>query len=81
MCIRDSPGFIKRAVANSVSRMTATAEAPQVTLRSDEGDTWTIGGGSQVVTGSNAGLLLWLTRGNGTGVSSQAGLPTLPTWG
>jgi maleylpyruvate isomerase len=75
------PGFIKRAVANSVSRMTATAEAPQVTLRSDEGDTWTIGDGRQVVTGSNAALLLWLTRGNGAGLSSNAGLPRLPSWG
>ena len=75
------PGFVKRAVANSVSRMTAKAEAPSVTLRSDEGETWTIGGGSQVVTGSNAALLLWLTRGNGAGLSSQAGLPRLPSWG
>jgi len=75
------PGFVKRAVANSVSRMTARTEAPSVTLRSDEGDTWTIGGGSQVVTGTNAALLLWLTRGNGAGVSSQAVLPRLPSWG
>ena len=75
------PGFVKRAVANSVSRMTAKAEAPSVTLRSDEGETWTIGGGSQVVTGSNAALLLWLTRGNGAGLSSRAGLPRLPSWG
>src|SRR5450756_2224170 len=35
------PGFVTRAVANSVSRMTAKAEAPSVTLRSDEGETWT----------------------------------------
>jgi len=75
------PGFVTRAVANSVSRMTAKAEAPSVTLRSDEGDTWTIGDGRQVVTGSNAALLLWLTRGNGAGLSSNAGLPRLPSWG
>jgi maleylpyruvate isomerase len=75
------PGFVKRAVANSVSRMAASAEAPSVTLRSDEGATWSLGDGSQVVTGSNAALLLWLTRGNGAGVSSHAGLPRLPSWG
>lgn len=75
------PGFVKRAIANSVNRMTASAEAPSVTLRSDEGDAWSIGDGSQVVTGSNAALLLWLTRGNGAGVSSHAGLPRLPSWG
>ncbi len=74
-------GFVERAVGNSVGRMRAKADAPSVTLRGDEGETWTIGGGSQVVTGSNAALLLWLTRGNGAGVSSNAGLPTLPSWG
>jgi len=75
------PGFVKRAIGNSVTRMTASAEAPAVTLRSDEGDTWSIGDGSQVVTGSNAALLLWLTRGDGAGVSSQTALPGLPSWG
>jgi len=75
------PGFVKRAIANSVNRMMPSAEAPSVTLRSDEDDTWSLGDGSQVVTGSNAALLLWLTRGNGAGVSSHAGLPRLPSWG
>ena len=75
------PGFVKRAVANGVGRMTAKADAPAVTLRSDEGETCTIRGGGQVVTGSNAALLLWLTRGDGAGVSSNAVLPKLPSWG
>ncbi|NMM22713.1 MAG: maleylpyruvate isomerase family mycothiol-dependent enzyme [Phycicoccus sp.] len=75
------PGFVKRAVANSVSRMTVKADAPSVTLRSQEGDTWTIGDGRQVVTGSNAALLLWLTRGNGAELASNAALPRLPSWG
>ncbi len=75
------PGFVKRAIANSVNRMAASAEVTSVTLRSDEGDTWSLGDGSQVVTGSNAALLLWLTRGNGAGVSSHADLPRLPSWG
>ena len=75
------PGFVKRAIGNSVTRMTTSAAAPAVTMRSDEGDTWSIGDGSQVVTGSNAALLLWLTRGDGAGVSSQMALPGLPSWG
>ena len=75
------PGFVQRAVANSVDRIMASGEAPSVTLRSDEGDEWPIGDGGRVVTGSNAALLLWLTRGNGAGVSSDAALPGLPSWG
>ncbi|MEO8556301.1 MAG: maleylpyruvate isomerase family mycothiol-dependent enzyme [Actinomycetota bacterium] len=75
------PGFVRRAVANSVERMKASGQAPSVTLRSDEGDTWTIGDGVQVVAGSNAALLSWLTRGRGDEVYSEAPLPVLPAWG
>lgn len=75
------PGFVRRAVAISVERMETSAEAPSVTLTSDEGDTWCIGDGHQLVRGSNAALLLWLTRRDGVGVSSDAPLPGLPTWG
>jgi len=75
------PGFVRRAVANSVERMKTGGQAPSVTLRSAEGDTWTIGDGAHVVTGSNAALLSWLTRGRGAGVSSEAPLPVLPSWG
>jgi maleylpyruvate isomerase len=75
------PGFVKRAVAISVERMKASGEAPSVTLIGDEGDTWSIDDGHQVVTGSSAALLLWLTRGDGVGVSSDAPLPGLPSWG
>jgi maleylpyruvate isomerase len=75
------PGFVKRAMAISVERMKASGEAPSVTLTGEEGDTWSIDDGHQVVTGSNAALLLWLTRGDDVGVSSDAPLPELPSWG
>jgi maleylpyruvate isomerase len=75
------PGFVKRAMAISVERMKASGKAPSVTLTGDEGETWSIDDGHQVVTGSNAALLLWLTRGDGVGVSSEAPLPGLPSWG
>lgn len=75
------PGFVKRAVGISVERMRGSGEAPSVTLIGDEGDTWSIDDGHQVVRGSNAALLLWLTRGSGIGVSSDAPLPGLPSWG
>ena len=76
------PGFVRRAVTNSIERIMASGRAPSVTLRSDEGDEWSIGDGAgQDVTGSNAALLLWLARGDGAGVSSEAPLPELPSWG
>lgn len=84
------PGFVRRAVTNSVQRIGGSDQAPSITLRSDEGDTWLIAGadgqvpaaaGAQQVTGSNAALLLWLARGDAAGVSSRAPLPELPSWG
>jgi len=75
------PGFVRRTVANAVARMESGGQAPSVRLRSDEGDEWSIGDGEQEVTGSNAALLLWLARGDGSGVSSSVPLPELPAWG
>jgi maleylpyruvate isomerase len=75
------PGFVKRAISVAVGRFSARDQAPSITLRSDEGDRWSIGDGAQEVTGSNAALLLWLARGDGARVSSEAPLPRLPSWG
>jgi maleylpyruvate isomerase len=75
------PGFVKRAITTSIGRFKARDHAPSMTLRSDEGDTWSVGDGVQDVTGSNAALLLWLARDDGVGVSSEAPLPGLPSWG
>jgi len=75
------PGFVKRAITTSIGRFKARDHAPSMTLRSDEGDTWSVGDGVQDVTGSNAALLLWLARDEGVGVSSEAPLPGLPSWG
>jgi maleylpyruvate isomerase len=75
------PGFVKRAISVAVGRFSARDQAPSVTLRSDEGDRWSIGDGAQEVTGSNAALLLWLARGDHARVSSESPLPRLPSWG
>jgi len=75
------PGFVRRATSVAVGRFSARDQAPSITLRSDEGDRWSIGDGAQEVTGSNAALLLWLARGDRTRVSSVAPLPGLPSWG
>jgi len=75
------PGFVRRAISNAVQRMSASGRVPALSLRSDGGDTWTMGAGTQEVTGTSAALLLWLARGDGAGVSSEDALPELPAWG
>ena len=75
------PGFVRRAIRNAVERMRNSGQAPAVSLRGDDGETWSIGDGAQEVTGTNAAVLLWLARGDETGVSSEDALPGLPAWG
>lgn len=75
------PGFVQRAIGIAIERFKASGAAPPITLRSDEGGTWSIGEGAPLVTGSNAALLLWLARGQESGVISEAPLPGLPSWG
>jgi maleylpyruvate isomerase len=75
------PGFVRRAIVNAVQRMSTSDQVPTVSLRGDNGDTWTMGAGTQEVTGTNAALLLWLARGDDAGVSSDDALPELPAWG
>ena len=75
------PGFVARAITIAIQRFKAGGVAPSVTLRSDEGGRWSIGEGAPEVTGSNAALLLWLARGREVGVTSEAPVPGLPSWG
>jgi maleylpyruvate isomerase len=75
------PGFVRRAIGNAVERMKASGQAPAVSLHGDGGDAWSMGAGTQKVTGTNAALLLWLARGDGAGVSGDDALPELPPWG
>ena len=75
------PGFVKRAISNAVQRMSSSGATPPISLRGEAGATWTVGAGTQEVTGTNAALLLWLARGDSAGVSSKDALPVLPAWG
>jgi maleylpyruvate isomerase len=75
------PGFVKRAISNAVARIAARDDGASILLTSSERDSWSMGEGTQEVTGSNATLLLWLARGDERGVSSKQALPVLPAWG
>jgi len=75
------PGFVRRAIGNAVDRITSRGQAPALSLLSDSNDSWSMGEGTQEVTGTNAALLLWLARGDATGLRSGRDLPPLPAWG
>jgi maleylpyruvate isomerase len=74
-----------RLLDDAVGRLRQSRRAPSVTLRTDEGESWEVGqrdGGvpqATEVAGPRHGLLLWLARRIGSGVSSSSGaLPDLP---
>lgn len=75
------PGFVTRAIGHAVRRMSGSGHTPAISLRGQGGDTWTMGAGTQEVSGTNPALLLWLARGGTDGVSSTGALPVLPSWG
>jgi len=75
------PGFVRRALRIAVERVGRSEQVPAVTLHGDNDDSWTIGEGTQEVSGTNAALLRWLARGDGAGVFSDEALPSLPDWG
>lgn len=71
------PALITLFLEEEVERLRGIDDAPDVTLRSTEGDEWSIGVGSTSVTGDRAALLGWLARGLTEGVASDR-LPQLP---
>ncbi|MBK6442593.1 MAG: maleylpyruvate isomerase family mycothiol-dependent enzyme [Dermatophilaceae bacterium] len=70
--------WVAAFLTDEVDRLSRRSHPPALTLRSDEGDTHTVGDGTAYVTGSRAALLGWLARGLADGVSCDGPLPTLP---
>ncbi len=70
--------WVAAFLADEVDRLSRRSDPPRLTLRSDEGDTSTLGDGTAYVTGSRAALLGWLARGLTDGVTCDGPLPTLP---
>jgi maleylpyruvate isomerase len=80
-----SPELTRRFVDDAVSRLQLSSRAPALSLRSAEGDAWTVEPGEATehrsptaVTGTRAGILLWLARRVGDGVTADGPLPALP---
>jgi maleylpyruvate isomerase len=71
------PELQRLFLEEEVERLRGEDDAPDMTLRSTEGDEWTVGMGSIEVRGDRAALLGWLARGLTEGVAADP-LPTLP---
>ena len=66
-------------IEDTVRRLRANPETPSMTIRTDEGDAWSIGDGRPTISGSRTAVLGWLARGFTDGVVGD--LPTLPFGG
>jgi maleylpyruvate isomerase len=62
---------------DEVKRLRRCDPAPDLTIRTTEGDEWTVGLGTTTVSGDRASVLGWLARGLTDGVSADP-LPHLP---
>lgn len=75
------PDAARLLLDNAVRTLRDSPGAPAVKIRTDEGDVHVIGDGTAYVTGSRAGVLLWLQRRRTDGVSCSTDLPPLPFGG
>ena len=64
-------------LAEEVRRLRACDPPPDLTLRTPDGDEWTVGDGTASVSGTRGALLGWLGRGLTTGLTGDP-LPPLP---
>lgn len=62
---------------DEVKRLRRCDPAPDLTIRTTEGDEWSVGLGTTTVSGDRASVLAWLARGLTDGVSADP-LPHLP---
>lgn len=71
------PDLVVAFLDEEVERLRGLDDAPDATLRSSEGEQWSIGQGTTEVRGDRSALLGWLARGLTDGVAADP-LPTLP---
>jgi maleylpyruvate isomerase len=77
----DLPSDLQSAfLEDEIERLRQSTDAPGLEIRTSEGERWTIGDGSHLVTGPRAGVLAWLARGiliglDETGATTPPRLP------
>ncbi|WP_169743044.1 maleylpyruvate isomerase family mycothiol-dependent enzyme [Knoellia subterranea] len=64
-------------IENEIKRQQGGPSPLSATIRSTEGDTWTLGDGATEVTGTRGAILRWLARQDPSGVTSSGDLPSL----
>jgi maleylpyruvate isomerase len=73
--------FVEPMLHRVAGDFSVRADAPELTLVSDDGQSWAVRGGGQMVSGPAAALLGWLIgRSDGTGIASEGQLPELGAW-
>jgi maleylpyruvate isomerase len=70
---------VLRLLQDTVRRLRHDPATPSMSIRTNEGDVWSIGDGRPVVSGARADVLAWLTRGLTSGMTGE--LPTIPSLG
>lgn len=75
------PGLAQLLLDNAMRTLREHPAAPSVKIRTVEGDVHVVGDGAAYVTGSRAGVLLWLLRRRPDGVTCRTDLPALPFGG
>jgi maleylpyruvate isomerase len=73
-----APELQKLLLENEVDNLSRSPAAPSVTIRTQEGDVYTITEGATEVTGTRAGVLAWLARQQSEGVHAEGPLPEIP---
>ena len=71
------PELQRLLLDEEVRRLRAADPAPDLTLRTPDGDEWTVGLGTASVVGERGALLGWLGRGLTDGLTGDP-LPRLP---
>ncbi|MDV3221229.1 maleylpyruvate isomerase family mycothiol-dependent enzyme [Intrasporangium sp.] len=78
----DTPDELVRLfLEDTVSHLASSEGAPGISIRTDEGDAWTVGDGGTVVSGPRDGVLLWLARSRPDRLHEHPSLPSLPFGG
>lgn len=71
--------LLKRFLDDQMRRLSKDPATPSLTVRTDEGDAYSVGDGQPTVSGRRAAVLGWVSRGLTAGVVGD--LPTLPNGG
>lgn len=69
------------ALEDCLRRRGDDALVPGLTVKTHEGDEWTLGDGATTVVGDRSGVTMWLARGDESGVRADGELPSLPELG